>query len=101
MLIRRLLIAVAVLLFAQTAFGQFGQSQSNRLVDLASRLSREANDFAASSYRNYSNSFRSNRNDVEAIMLSQQFSGATQVFYQMVNDRRRPQDLKDAYSYLQ
>jgi hypothetical protein len=33
-------------------------------------------------------------------MLAEQFSGATQVFYKMVNDRRRGQDLRDAYSFV-
>jgi hypothetical protein len=101
-MVKRLIIAVALLVFAQTAFAQFGnQSSSNRLLDLASRLSREASDFAASNYRSYSNSFRSNRSDVEAVMLTEQFSGAAQVFSRMVNDRRRNQDLRDAYSFLQ
>jgi len=97
----RLLVAVAVLLFAQTTFGQFGQSQSNRLVDLASRLSRDANDFADATYRSYSNSSRSNRSDVEAVILSEQFSGASRIFYRMVVDRRRNSDLRDAFSLLQ
>ncbi|HSB29849.1 MAG TPA: hypothetical protein VLE19_18415 [Pyrinomonadaceae bacterium] len=98
---KRLLVCIGLLLFAQTTFAQFGNSQSNRLVDLASRLSREARDLADSNYRSYSNSFRSNRTDVEAVMLSEQFSGATQVFYKMVSDRRRAQDLRDAYSFVQ
>jgi len=101
MITRRFLIAVALLVFAQTTFAQFGQNQSNRLIDLASRLSREAGDFAESNYRSYSNSFRSNRSDVEAVMLSEQFNGAARVFYKMVNDRRRNQDLRDAYAFLQ
>src|SRR5213594_182071 len=103
MITRRFLIAVAVLLFAQTTFAQFGQSQSqsNRLLDLAGRLSREAGDFADSNYRSYSSSFRSNRSDIEAVMLTEQFSGAAQVFSKMVNDRRRNQDLRDAFGLLQ
>jgi hypothetical protein len=92
-----------VLVCAQTTFAQFGNnnSQSNRLSELAGTLSRQANDFAASNYRSYSNSFRSNRSDIEAVMLTEQFSGATQVFYKMVNDRRRNSDLRDAFGILQ
>ncbi|HEV8368171.1 MAG TPA: hypothetical protein VGQ39_09490 [Pyrinomonadaceae bacterium] len=101
MINRRFLIAVALLVFAQTTFAQFGQNQSNNLLDLASRLAREAGDFAESNYRSYSSSFRSNRTDVEAVMLSEQFSGAAQVFSKMVNDRRRNQDLRDAYAFVQ
>lgn len=100
-MIKRLLIAVGLLVCAQPAFAQFGQAPSNQLIDLSSRLSREASDFAALTYRNYSSSFRSNRNEVEAVMLTEQFSGAAQVFYKMVNDRRRTQDLRDAYSFMQ
>jgi hypothetical protein len=104
MIKKSLLITVAVILCSQTSQAQFGQGQGqgyNRLIDLAGRLSREASDFSAASYRNYSTSFRSQRADVEAIMLAEQFSGATQVFYKMVNDRRRGQDLRDAYSFVQ
>ena len=97
----RLLVAAAVLLFAQTTFGQFGQSQSSRLVDLASRLSRDVNDFADATYRSYSNSSRSNRSDIEAVMLSEQFNGASRIFYRMVVDRRRNSDLRDALGFLQ
>src|SRR6476620_8935813 len=98
----RLLLTVAALFFAQTASAQFGQSQSNnRLVDLASRLERDASSFADSTYRSYSNSFRNNRTDVEAVMLAEQFNAASQVFYRMVTDRRRNSDLRDAFSFLQ
>jgi hypothetical protein len=101
MITRRFLIAIALLAFAQTTFAQFGNNQSNRLLELAGTLSRQANDFAASNYRSYSNSFRSNRSDIEAVMLTEQFSGATQVFYKMANDRLRSSDLRDAFGILQ
>ena len=101
MITRRFLIAVALLVFAQTTFAQFGQNQSNNLQDLASRLTREAGDFAESNYRSYSSSFRSSRTDIEAVMLSQQFGATSQIFYRMVVDRRRNQDLRDAYALLQ
>jgi len=99
---RRFLITITVLVFAQTTFAQFGtQPQSNRLIEMAGRLSREASDFSAANYRNYANSFRSNRSDIEAVMFAEQFSAASQVFYKMVSDRRRTQDLRDAFSLLQ
>jgi hypothetical protein len=96
---KRFLIAAALLLCAQTTFAQFGQS--NRLTDLAGRLSRDAEDFADANYRAYSNSSRGSRSDVEAVMLSQQFAGAARIFYRMTVDRRRNQDLRDAYGFLQ
>jgi type II secretory pathway pseudopilin PulG len=99
MINKRILIAIAVLILAPTTFAQF--NQSNRLDDLASRLSREANSFADSSYRSYSNSFRNNRSDIEGVMIAEQFSGAAQVFSKMVNDRRRNQELRDAFAVLQ
>ena len=100
MRIIRTLIAVSALLFVvQPAFGQFGQS--NRLTDLADRLSRDADAFADTTYSAYSNSFRNSRNDVEAVLVAHQFAGASRIFYRMVVDRRRNQDLRDAFSILQ
>ena len=97
-MIRSLLIAVTILLLASPAFTRFGQS--NRLTDLASRLSRDANEFADSNYSSYSNSSRNNRSDIEAVMLAQQFGATAQIFYRMVVDRRRNQELRDAFDLL-
>lgn len=100
MRITRVSIAVVTLLFvAQTAMAQLGQS--NRLTDFADRLSRDASAFADATYNGYTNSFRGNRSEVEAVMLSQQFAASAQVFRRMVADRRRNQDVRDAYSLLQ
>ena len=99
MLTRSLLLVFAVLLFATPAFSQFGNQ--NRLTDLAGQLSRDAGDFANSSYSNFSNNQRASRNDTEAVMLAHQFAGASQIFYRMVVDRRRNQDLRDAFDLLQ
>jgi hypothetical protein len=99
MITRSLLVVVAILLFVSPSFTQFGQA--NRLTDLASRLSREADDFADSSYNNFSNNSRAVRNDTEAVMLAYQFAGASRIFYRMTVDRRRNQDLRDAFDTLQ
>ncbi|HJS24452.1 MAG TPA: hypothetical protein VJ751_08860 [Pyrinomonadaceae bacterium] len=99
MITRSFLIVVAILVFAGPAFTQFGQS--NRLTDLASRLSRDADDFADSSYSGFTNNARALRNDTEAVMLAYQFAGASRIFYRMVVDRRRNQDLRDAFDILQ
>jgi len=99
MITRSLLVVVAVLLFAGSAFSQFGPQ--NRVTDLADRLSRDAQDFADSSYSNFTNNPRALRNDIEAVMLAHQFAGASRIFYRMVVDRRRVQDLRDAFSMLQ
>src|SRR6185503_12242598 len=101
MFIRSLLVAVVILLFTSPAFSQFGQSNNNRLVDLADRLSRDSSDFADSSYTNFTNNSRALRNDIDAVMLAHQFAGATRIFYRMVVDRRRNQDLRDAFDTLQ
>jgi len=100
MVIRSLLVVVAILLFTSPAFSQFGQS-NNRLVDLADRLARDASDFADSSYSNFTSNSRALRNDIDAVMLAHQFAGATRIFYRMVVDRRRNQDLRDAFDTLQ
>ena len=99
MITKNLLVVVAVLLFASPAFSQF--APQNRLSDLAGRLSRDAQDFADSSYSNFTNNQRALRNDIEAVMLAHQFAGASQIFYRMVVDRRRQQDLRDAFDMLQ
>jgi len=100
MIIRSLLAMVAILLFTSPAFSQFGQS-NNRLIDLADRLSRDSSDFADSSYSNFTNNSRALRNDIDALMLAHQFAGASRIFYRMVVDRRRNQDLRDAFDVLQ
>jgi len=99
MITRSVLVVVAVLLLACPAYSQFGPQ--NRLTDLAGRLSRDARDFADSTYSNFTNNNRASRNDTEAVMLAHQFAGASQIFYRMVVDRRRPQDLRDAFDILQ
>jgi hypothetical protein len=100
MRIKRVSFALATLLFvAQSVPAQFGQS--NRLTDLADRLSRDADAFADAAYNSYTNAFRSSRTDIEAVMLAQQFAASSRIFYRMVVDRRRNQDLRDAFSLLQ
>lgn len=95
---RSLAVAVAILIFATSTFSQFGQS--NRLTDLAARLSRETRDFADASYNNYANSSRNDRTDIEAMLLTQHFAASAEIFYRMVSDRRRHQELRDTFHYL-
>lgn len=99
MILRSVLLVVVGLLTAGPALAQFGSQ--NRLNDAASRLSRDAEDYANAQYNNYTNSNRNGRTEIEALMLSQQFGAATRIFYRMVVDRRRPQELRDAYDVLQ
>jgi hypothetical protein len=99
MIIKSPLVVVAILLFVSPVFSQFGQG--NRLTDQAGQLSREAQNFADASYGNFTNNSRALRNDIEAVMLAHQFAGAAQIFYRMVVDRRRPQDLREAFDMLQ
>ena len=99
MFTRNLLVVVAVLLLASPALSQF--APQNRLTDLAGRLSRDADDFADASYNNFTNNQRAFRNDIEAVMLAHQFAGASRIFYRMTVDRRRNQDLRDAFDMLQ
>lgn len=99
MLTKTLLTVFAILLLSSPGMSQF--APQNRLTDLAGRLSRDAGDFADSSYSNFTNNQRASRNDTEAVMLAHQFAGASQIFYRMVVDRRRNQDLRDAFDLLQ
>jgi hypothetical protein len=98
MFIRSFLVVMVIGLFATPAFSQFGQS--NRLMDMAARLTREAENLADANYSSYTNSSRNNRNEIEAVMLTQQFAGASRIFYRMTVDRRRNQDLRDAFDVL-
>jgi len=98
MKIKATIAGVAILLLTQTAIAQFGQG---RLSELSNQLATEAADFAESSYRSQSNNFRSNRSDVEAMMAAQQFGASARIFYRMVVDRRRNQDVRDAFQLLQ
>ncbi len=98
MFIRSFLVVMVIGLFATPALSQFGPS--NRLVDMAARLSREAENLADANYSSYTNSSRNNRNEIEAVMLTQQFAGASRIFYRMTVDRRRNQDLRDAFDVL-
>jgi hypothetical protein len=100
MRIKATIASVAILLLTQLAIAQFGQSGQGRLNDFANRLATEAADLAENSYRQ-SNDVRSSRNDVAAMMAAQQFSASAQLFNRMVNDRRRNQDLRDAFQLLQ
>lgn len=100
MFTRSLLVMIAIGLFASPVFSQFNNNQSNRLTDLAGRLSRDAEDFADSNYSSYTNSTRNSRTDIEAVMLTQQFAGASRIFYRMTVDRRRNQELRDAFDVL-
>ena len=98
MFTRSLLVVFAIGLFASPTFSQF--NQANRLTDLAARLSREADELADANYNSYTNSTRNNRTEIEAVMLTQQFAGASRIFYRMTVDRRRNQDLREAFDVL-
>lgn len=100
MISRSLLLVVVTLLFPLSVLAQFGQS-NNRLTDSASRLSRDAEDFASTTYNSYTTSNRNNRNEIEAVMLAQQLGASARIFYRMVVDRRRPQELRDAFDVVQ
>ena len=100
MITKSVFVVVAILLFASPAFTQFGQSNTNRLTDLAARLSRESDDFADQNYSSYTSSVRNNRTDIEAVMVTQQFAASSRIFYRMVVDRRRNQELREAFDLL-
>ncbi|HSE30146.1 MAG TPA: hypothetical protein VLA93_01075 [Pyrinomonadaceae bacterium] len=101
MKIKATIAGVVILLLTQTAIAQFGQFGQGRLSQFTARLATEAADLAETSYRNQSNNFRGNRSDVEGMMVAQQFSASAQLLNRMVNDRRRNQDLRDAFQVVQ
>jgi hypothetical protein len=76
------------------------EAQSYRLNSLSEQLATQAADLAERSYSDYANSTFSNRGEVEALFLAQQFSASANVFRRMVRDSRRASDLRDAASVL-
>lgn len=91
-------------LFAVLCLLTFGAvatpAQSYRLNSLAQQLDTQAADLAERSYNDYRNRSFSDRNEVEALYLAQQFSASARIFYRMVVDRRRNQELIDAAAIL-
>jgi hypothetical protein len=75
-------------------------AQSYRLDSLSEQLRTQADDLAARSYSDYTESSFNNRGEVEALYLAQQFSASADVFRRMVRDSRRESELRDAASIL-
>ncbi len=96
MITRRMLAIVAVLLLGSGATF----AQSNQLRQSATQLAAEATSFAEFAYTDYGRTFR-NTGSVDAVMAAHQFSAAAQLFNRLVNDRRRNQDLREAFQLLQ
>ena len=94
-----LFLTGCLLLISATA-ATTAQGQSYRLNSLAEQLRTQGNDLAERSYTDYSNSSFSNRGDVEALYLAQQFSASANVFQRMLRDGRRESELKDAAAIL-
>jgi len=95
MVTRRMLVILAALLMCSGAT----LAQSNQLRQSATQLAAEATSFAEFTYTDYGRAFRSG--GVDAVMVAHQFSSGAQLFNRMVNDRRRNQDLREAFQLLQ
>lgn len=96
MITRRMLAIVAVLLLGSGATF----AQSNQLRQSAMQLAAEATSFAEFAYTDYGRTLR-NTGSIDAVMAAHQFSAAAQLFNRLVNDRRRNQDLREAFQLLQ
>ena len=75
-------------------------AQSSRLTSLAQLLDEQAIDLAERIYGDYRTRSFSNRSDVEALYLAEQFSASARIFRRMVTDRRRETELKDGAAIL-
>jgi len=91
------LFAVACLLMLSFAATP---AQSSRLASLAQLLDEQSIDLAERTYGDYRTRSFSNRSDVEALYLAEQFSGSARIFRRMVTDRRRETELKDGAAIL-
>ena len=75
-------------------------AQSFRLSSLSEQLVTQSEELAERSYSEYSSNSFSNRSDVEALFLAQQFSASATAFRRMVTDGRRESELRDAATIL-
>ncbi len=74
---------------------------ADRIEDLADRLSRQAEDQARRDYDDmYRRRGRLSRPEIESLFASQQFTVATNLFRQMVSDRRSASELQDSLTLL-
>lgn len=94
-MIKRSLVAIAILAFVSTVNAQ------NQLRDLASRLATETSSVADATYNDYSRGVRIAGNDLNAVMAAYQLSAGAQVFNRLTNDRRRGQELQNAFRLVQ
>ena len=92
----RLFAAVSLLLFCFVVT----PAQPYRLNTLAQQLDEQALDLAERTYADYRARSFSNRGDVDALYLAQQFSASARTFRRMVTDRRREPELRDAAAIL-
>jgi hypothetical protein len=80
------------------------QAQNNirysRLYDEANRLVTQTGDLSNRVYNDFRNSRFSSRSDLETVFLAQQLDASARLFQQIVSDRRRDSDLRDAASIL-
>lgn len=95
-MIKRSLVVMTMLVFAGSAYAQSGQ-----LRQLAGQLASETASVADASYNDYSRGSRISGNDINAVMAAYQLSAGAQVFNRLVNDRRRGQELQNAFSLVQ
>lgn len=75
-------------------------AQSSRLVSLAQLLDEQGLDLAERIYGDYRARTASNRSDIEALYLAEQFSASARTFRRMVSDRRRESELRDGATIL-
>ena len=74
--------------------------QSSRLTSLAQLLDEQAVSLAERIYGDYRTRSFSNRSDIEALYLAEQFSASARIFRRMVTDRRRETELRDGAAIL-
>lgn len=96
---RNLLPVAIVALFALSAFGQEDFS-SSRLDGMATRLKRETVDLSERATDELRQSSTASRAVIEEAFLASQIDAAVGVFQEMVRDRRRAAELRDAAAIL-
>jgi hypothetical protein len=99
---RFLFLILALLIFAAPALAQDESRLYNNsnLNNLSTRLTQQATRLREQVYRDYANRSINSSTDTTGVILAYQFNGAADAFRQMVQDRRRWAEMRDAAELL-
>jgi hypothetical protein len=74
--------------------------RNSRLSDAADRLATQTGDLSSRLYNDFRNRASNTRSDLDQLFLAQQLDSSARLFQQMVSERRRASELRDAAAIL-